>query len=473
MLKSSSPPVDATDRTARLCARVFLLAGLPCLLLLALVTGPMGVPDEGAHFLRAVAIAEGGVLPLVRRDAPPGLIEPRSAGGMVDAGAEALQRNVPFDSLHDARYKLTRADMATLAAIPATGTAIYARHSNTAIYPPLLYAVPAVVIAVADAVGAAPLAWLYAARLVNALLAGLLLWWAIGRARDAAPFLLVGATLPVMLFQGASVSADALLLPLVAVFASILVRLSARIATSRRENGMAAIATAVVAIGKVAYLPLAVLPPLAARLADGRWSPRARTLLAAAVAALVLWLGWAAIVQGKVFSIRPDVLVDPTAQLRGMLAEPIDSARFVGYTMIRSAWYYLRRSVGMQLGWGEIEFPTAFTMAALAMLFLSAIPTASRDRRSIPLLGAALVAALVSYVAVFALIYMQFNAVGAPEIVGVQGRYLTPLLLVLLALTPRLPVGRRMAIGVGVIAGWSVLSAVTTLWTVYARYWVA
>jgi uncharacterized membrane protein len=469
---------QAVDRRAALCARIYLLAAVPIMLALAFLIGPFGTNDEREHFLRAVSIAGGSVVPTASYDPTSKRIEKRVAGAKIDSGVISVADEVPRSkqqrhSWLDPDYRLSRADLAARLAFRHTGNMLFAEHNNTALYPPFLYLGPIVGVWLSSLFDLPVLAWMYMGRLANVILASTLIWGGIRRSRESAPLFLVIGTLPIVLFQSATVSADALLLPIAVMFAAILSRWADRAEISRSDIILLSVATLVIAVGKVAYLPLAALPPAISFIVDRRWSSRQTFLLLWSLFAVLLWASWAYIVRDKVFSMMDHVIVNPGAQIRQMLDFPARNIKTFAHEMRTQISKLLLSSTGAHLGYQTVKLPKFFGGISLMMLLLAALASVHRGRRPVAVVLVAVGAAIGCYLAIYLLLYLQFNAVGSTSIAGAQGRYLTPLMVVVLALLPGLEIRAAWSDRLlAVLIGWSGLSCLLTVWAVLNRYWL-
>jgi uncharacterized membrane protein len=451
----------------RLAQMLFLWIGAPTALLLCFLIGPFEAADEAAHFLRSVAISEGHFVPEVSpADAPK-----KAAGASVSTNASVLTRD--FEKIRNTpEHRYSLAEIEREDALRATSPVRFAAHSNTAIYPPFLYIASSLAAFFARLAGFPLLWWLYLGRLANAVVAILIIRASLGRSGDASLFLFASALLPITLFQVATLSADALLFPLLIAFAAMTLAIERGEETSRSEVVLLGATTLFLCAGKVAYLPFAVLPPLAARLADRRWSERASILFAAAFLATGTWIAWALVVDGKVFSIRPNIEIDPKAQLQLLASHPLASARFFLHQMVTLSPKLVIGAVGTRLGWGELHLPSWLIYPLPFLLIAAAIPAESPGRRIRAMTVASVATAIACYCAIFLLIYLQYNAVGAAQIGGVQGRYFTPVALLILSQTPKMRTApQHMAKIWACAAALATLTSIVTLLLVVRQYW--
>ena len=360
--------IRALDLTrARTCIYALLLIGGPALAGLVTWDGPFQTPDEAANFDRSVQLSEGRFMP---RLGPAG----DAAGDTLDLTVQRLGQfyTARFYDRYIEPFGEARVDFAEAWTTPLAGAATFSEFSNTVIYFPLAHAIPAAVTAGLRAAGAPPLAWNYAARAANAGVAIGLYCLSIMIMPDAALFILVFALLPRTLFATASLSPDALLLPVSAVFGSLLGRLArAGQLPTKLYAGLAG-CTIVIGVFKIAYVPLVVLPTLVELLAKRRVSAPAILLAASALLAVGIWAAWMAAIKPYVFTIRHDVPVDVYGQLRHLMREPLRSFTIVEHTIALSGRDYLKEMVGGNLGSTLAKVPRPVSVVAWVMLVAAA-----------------------------------------------------------------------------------------------------
>ena len=189
-------------------AKLFILYGLLAVALLALNMPPYQNVDEVSHFLRADAVSRGGLIGI---PVPQG-----GGGGVVDDGIGQSARLYEYLKFRPDQ-KVTRA-VAEPAKLFRSGNAeVLNGFANTAIYPPVLYAPAAAGIWMGNLLGLPVVQTLLLARLSTGVIAVALAAAAIIIAGPSAPFLFAVLTLPMSLALMASVSQDALILPLSAI----------------------------------------------------------------------------------------------------------------------------------------------------------------------------------------------------------------------------------------------------------------
>lgn len=447
--------------------RVYCWIVAPATILLVVLIGPLEGSDEHTHLFRIDAISNGSVIPAISR-MPSG--EP-AAGGQVDVRLRdwATQMTPSYGDTVE-----RRSATAVLATFNrrADGETTFTPHSNTAIYPPLLYLQSTAALAIARALDVPVAVWLYVARLSNAVAAVFIIALAMRRMPSFRPMLLTVAALPIVMYLSATASADAVLMPVTVVFTALVARLSVGELSGRGGLLALACATFFLCVGKVAYLPLSLLPPLAARAADRRWSRRAIGMAVASATAIAAWAAWAWIVHDKIFTIRPDHPIDPAGQLRWILANPGQTALVFLRTLATNARFLASTAMGSHLGNLNLRlFHPLIYLALLTFAFtavVNVVPTAARPRWMTAFVFSLLAA--ISVVIVL-LLYLQFNVVGHREVEGLQGRYFLPLLVVGAVFWPFKTGPRAQALIERLASCFAIASVLTTLWTVARAYW--
>ena len=452
---------------ARTAIALLLLVSAPTLLALACLIGPFQTYDEAAHFYRSVQLSEGRVMPRVS----PGH---DAAGDNLDA---ALQRlgGYYYERSYTrwtSSFGADRQDFADAWAEPLAGRDEFTKFSNTAIYFPFAHLAPAAAIAVLRRFGAPPLAWMYGGRLTNAVLAMLGYCLAIAVYPPMAMFVFVIALLPRTLFATASMSPDALLVAVSVLFGALVGRLAHAWRMTGGHYALLMGATMFIGLNKIAYIPMAAIPFVAELATRRRFSRAAAALGGTAVLTVVVWAGWMVLIKDAVFPIRHDVPIDVYGQLRGLLQDPVRAAGLMKNTFATSGLGYVNAMVGGDLGSSETSVPKF--VAGLTWAFLVAAALLGPVRlaaRWVPLGATAFIALGVS-LSIFLLLYMQYTALGARVIDGVQGRYFLPLLAVLAALLPRF---RMQTAQIRLFSAaaflWLSLTSAETVWSVYKRYW--
>lgn len=409
-----------------------------------LLVPPFGGFDETVHFLRAWQVSDGGVF-ATEVDASAGRAGDHDVGGDVPA------------SLLDDMGTLLRAGVfdegaagdvfAHLDDRAPRGERVFEGFPSSAVYSPVPYLPSAAAIAVGRALRLSTLALLLAARLASLVVFVALVSRAIRRLPARRRTLAAVAIAPVALFQAATVTADTLTLALTVLVVADALHLAALPPGGVRPGLLVetAVASVALALAKQPYVAAVAL------LAVGAWRHRGRVAAALAgvgAAAVALAVGWNAWARDRyvapTFPGEPEGGyayrgVDADAQLRFVREHPLDFVAAIGRTLGR--WgTEIGRDLFAQVQAGRWRAP--WPVAVLAAVAVVAVATVDRDAaredadRAPPatppaarLLAAAL--ALLTTLAAFLLAYVGWNEVGAPRIDAFQGRYLLPVLALL------------------------------------------
>lgn len=434
----------------RWLAWLFPLYALPLAIALALITPPFQNPDEENHLLRAVEIA-GGELVGRRFDA-------QGSGGKVDPAVNEADAELGLIAGNQtARLKpgvLERADR-----VKWSGQRVDEVFYNTVLWSPVLYLPQAAAVRVGQALDWSVTDTLRLVRIVNAVLcvaigtAGLLLWPA-GRA-----LLFTALCFPMALSMYASAAHDGLMITGSVLALALLTRASkAAILGGSLLHG-------VIAIGRPAYAPIALLALLRRPASPVRW-------LGVGVAALCLAVWMPFLIAVRVELAHDGLVVDAGLQLAHLIAHPGVIPVIAFETLRAHLIDYGVMYIGV-LGSLDTVLPRPYHYVARAILLLAlateAIGPGSASRRDRVLL---LIVLLAASGAIFASQYLSWTAVDALVIDGVQGRYFLPLTpaaaLMIAGLARRRP--RLRAAALIAIALFPLLTAAVVPGAVIARY---
>lgn len=442
--------------------RLFILFGGIWGLLLIVLIPPLGAGNETYNFTRAATVATGayaiaptplpaGVVALVDqawRDFPPGSRAPfgYSSTHWTASAAVSLRRDRP----------------------------VATQPNPIAVLHPFAYAAQAPALTLGMAWDLRPLTLLYLGRLAG-LLAGLALTWAairmipFGKAALAAT-----ALLPTIVFGRATLDADQVTNGLAFLFIALVLRFAtdARPMSRSRTAALALVALAL-APAKSAYLllPLFALAIPAACFVGNRWRWTAMAVIIVPGALLsVAWMLSLADgpLAGTSYVTWAGTAV-PEMQQRLILGDPLRFVEVLGRTLFTTAVVPTALIELIGVFGPPIALP-AFAFPILLVIWLMSLWERDVDLPSAAK-GIAAALFLLSTTIVLTLLYLQWNPPGAPIIQGFQGRYLFPVLPLLLCFLPRRPKphshhGPELAVlAMGLIAG------PLTLWTTWHAYW--
>ena len=404
---------------------VFLAIALVWGIAQVFIVPPLQVPDEGDHWFRASAIADGqftadaeGMLTL------PGGFEPLVVlyTGIV---SDAQPLPVSLDgqagfSGYEALFNGPRVDSVE----PLAPVKVVSRVRN---YSPLGYLPQAAGIGIGRLLGAQPLTCFYLARLANLLVAVALLFAAIRLAPFGKHLFAFVALLPMTMFELASVSCDALTIAGALLFIALALKASTR-ATLRTVDLVLLVSAATVLLNvKPGYWALVVLVLLVRpEQLGGRW--RYWTM---AVGCGIAVLALAAIV---LVSTSSETLVamgrSPFDQVLSVAEHPLDFLGLVLASTTHDGLRWALEGIGV-LGWALIPMSPALYLAIVlgGFGFLARVHDGLNPPRRERLLLA--LAGLLVFLTI-ALLLDGYDIRTTVGLLLIQGRYLGPVVLPIL-----------------------------------------
>ena len=453
-----------SSRTERQLPLIFLaLASIGGLLAIAL-NPPLRGPDEPAHFLRALGIAQGEFVPrtLDVRGRRGIYLSPELSHGF--NLFNAIREAKPTSSIYAdafARY-FAHADSE-----PEGGPPIFVPYEGSESYSPVPYLAYVPAALVSKSLGLKFVATLYVMRLAGLFATALLGAYAIGVAPHLKWIFFCTAMLPTAIYQRAVISADGAALSLALVVTALCIRgIHQSGGVWRRSGWMTACA-----LTKLPQIALAVLEPMTERGKNGSTWARAALVM---LPGFVLFLAWILLSAADVGAWRvsessglPAHEFDPIWKLTYLLHHPLAfaamSIRSLDYTP--ELW---RQLIGV-FGWLDVPMRAwAYPVISLllAPCFVGALGLAGAARARVAVL--ALAAALAYCCAVFIIFFVTLTPTTADRIHGLQGRYflvVLPLLAIALsAMLNRHGPGRLAAVAALVSAVLSIGAMTEALW---------
>jgi uncharacterized membrane protein len=222
---------------------------------------------------------------------------------------------------------------------------------------------------------------------------------------------------------------------------------------------MVALLVGCLGAAKLPYLPLGLLPALAA------W--RSGSGIARAVALVLLsfsvGLGW------LVLAARP--VIAPTSaglQMHFLLSHPFAILPITLATLRLHSIRLLQEFIGV-LGWLDIPLPRLFYACSLLLFCLLLAMEGVRQYGRVAAMMALILLACCA--AVFGALYLDWTPVGGHTVKGLQGRYFIPLALFAVPLLARR--NRYPLFVLPVLGGWALTGVLVVIMAVRAHYIVS
>lgn len=414
----------------------FVLISMLFGLVFAFITPSFWGHDEISHFGRAYQVDHGHFL-------PERIADPRGVayGGQVPATVHALTEhainnyhNVPPDPQ---RRVDDPATYTRLEAQPLSSPLVTQWFTNTAAYSPIPYLPSVIGLRVAEIAGGSVGLAVDLMRIANLLCYTAIIWlalWSLRTTRFGWVVFTVGL-LPNTVFQAGNITADTVTNALAILFTSLFVKATFLRTPLRRWETIALVASAVLLpVTKPTYVILCMLllfvPPV--RLAAGRFGRMfVVSATALSVATFGAWTAVSAKTSDGMGLMRPAeewYSVIPAQQVHFVLTDFPHFLRSVFRTFVYRDLWYFEQFFG-QFGFSGIVVPgVAIVCAGLALLLAGGI--SERLHAAGIELWAAAVLLVVSVLAIFGTLYLEYSPVGYYVIDGVQGRYFVPLAVV-------------------------------------------
>jgi uncharacterized membrane protein len=408
---------------ARLPLIFFSLATLGGLLAIAL-NPPLRGPDEPAHFLRALGIAQGELVPrTVDARGRRGLYLPRDfheGFALFNAVRETKPgRSIYMDAF--SRY------FAQAAVEPSSGFTVFVPYEGAESYSPVPYLayVPAALLS--RVLGFKFLGTLYAMRLAGLFATAALAAYAIAVAPSLKWMLFATAMLPTAIYQRSVVSADGAALSLAFLVIALCLRVVEQRGGATERMGWI-VACALTKPPQIAFGLLELMRD--AGRSRIQWMQAAVVVLPA----IVLSAGWIVLSSGDVGAWRisegsglPAHEFDFWWKLAYLLQHPLGFVK-MSLTSLDYAPELWRQMIGV-FGWLDVPMrPWTYALISIlvALCLPDALAVAPTARARVA--AVALLAALAYCAAVFVIFFITLTPSTAERILGLQGRYFIALL---------------------------------------------
>ncbi len=444
--------------------KLVAVVGLICGLGFVFLTPPMGGYDEPLHFLRADQVSQGHLVASQHGKQYGGAFPAtltKDLRAILTDGIFSRDRTKVFKHFGDAAPR---------------GRKTFVEFTPSAVYSPVPYVPAALLMAVGRAFGASVLVLLYLGRIGSLLGTIGLLALAVARMPSRKWILATVALLPVTVLQASLLSADGVTIALALLVFALALALAdtPRGEVTKRRLVEIAIATIALGLAKPPYILLALL------FAIPWWRHRGavgRALVvstAAGFAAFAAWNAYASSIyvaprypSGGADRFAVFTHVDPHRQERLIEHHPWTFVQTIQHTL-SSYWQSFLHDVIAQAPLGSL--PSWVVVAGVAILLTGAVLPRVAPRALIRWRARVVIIAIavLTFVALMALAYSGWNAVGAPRISAFQGRYLIPLLPLLLVVLPArrraLPGDERGRIELLIAAASTVLLIAAGVW---------
>lgn len=385
----------------------------------AVITPPLSTPDEHNHFMRAYQIADGGFLSTKQET---------GTGGQIPVSFLQLAQSVePF----------TLEKVGLLDNIDTNEhNRAFFKFENTALYSPVAYAPQAIGIFLGRLFDA-PIVYLtYLARIFNVLAYVALMYAAIRLLPFGKWAAVVIGLLPMHVLLTGTVSADPFSMALAALVVAAVLRLRTytRVMT-RKEIVLLSVLAVAVSLAKfpfILFLALYLLIP--ARVLGGAIKRWLMLLGGIFLGALIIGGLWMTLARMESSPYGP-AEVDTAKQVAFILAHPLSFLGTLAKTYLGDfSTIFVQQyvaSIGLLQTWLPLWATYAYTIfLAFAVYPIRSMAGTLKKHERLLVAGIGLGCFLITST----IVYITWNGPGAPIINGIQVRYFTPLLILLIPL---------------------------------------
>jgi len=277
----------------------------------------------------------------------------------------------------------------------------------------------------------------YAGRIVNMIVAILLLYFAIKLMPFGKKLILIPAMIPIAIEGFTSLSPDAMTIAMSFLYIAYILNLAfgKKKKIEIKEKVTLLVMSVIIALCKIVYIPLVLLMLIIPKEKFKKETNRNKVFNICIIAgiAIIINLIWLGIASRYLSNFREG---DSKVQVLLAIQNPIRYIQTALYTINLNGNSYLMSLFGSDLGWGEfVKLYAIVPYALLAIYTFTAITDESLKNKlkNYQVVWITLVVLAVIGL-VFTSLYVQWTTVGKESIAGVQGRYFLPILPLIMLL---------------------------------------
>lgn len=411
---------------------IFVLYAIPLVFIAATLTPPFQVPDEPNHFARAEQVTRLVFVPVfiydrdtTSKDSVPGIpriFYPDKGGFAADKGIfDVWHYYEPIS--HHANVKVKPAMLDSSKSIKWNKGAANVNFVNTGIYPPIVYIMPAMGIAIGKMLDMTVIRTLYLSRLLNGLLSIMLCFLALLLGKRSGPLMFIVLLFPMTISLFGSVSQDAVLISCTFLLTGIIDNAEFGEVKNYDKWHLCCIVIlmCIIGISKPPYLVL-LFAFLFLHIDK-------KIKFAAIIIPFVIVASWLFINHAN-FNLKfadPELRINAKLQFLQVVHHPL---RFIGlfFKFDRHGLFNASVMFVGVLGWLDTWFKPDYYKVTYTILFLGIVHAVKYGKQDNSRLRLALfLAAFLTLLAVLSAQYITWTSLGNNELCGMQGRYLLPI----------------------------------------------
>ncbi|MBQ8131394.1 MAG: DUF2142 domain-containing protein [Bacilli bacterium] len=370
---------------------------------------PGQLPDEQQDYERSLEISEFGLITPMHQ---------KTAGRKFSKNIDKVYKSYTYSELlKNSNLKLE-------------GKKKFYPYANKSLYNFVCYIPQAIGIGLTHLIGLPILSQIYFGKICNYALFVLLVYLSIKLIPTKKFLIFFTALLPITIQEGASLSPDSMTIATSIALISFILwsRNTDKVFTKKHYISLASLAIAL-SLCKIVYLPLCFLMFLIPKERFGNLNKKKIYCIILSVIVIILNLVWLKFTSKYLTAFHGRS--NSTEQLQYILSNPIRYILILFTTIDVYLWSYLEQMVGHSLG--RFVVGTSYVMSILAVYFLvNLTKEKNKEEKDFFNIWEKIftgVMILGTIGLTFTSLYLQWTAVGAYAVDGIQGRYFIPLIL--------------------------------------------
>ncbi len=424
---------DPNEKKSRLAGLFFKLAIIFGLIFI-LIEPPFTCPDENFHFLNVCRISRGGLFASVE-DGAAGCYISKEEAEFIDGFAKYNYSDLNEEDVAEPE-RFSYHIMYKLSTLENSNDTVF-RQTDHATKNPIAYIPAAVVVAIFRLFFSkiSPYNILLIAKITNLFIYAFLGRLAIKKTGAFAQTMFLLLLLPMSIFQAASVSYDAILLPCSVLLFALATRFICTDAKIEKADiVLAGITVAGIVSVKIAYAPL-LLVLFAIPFKKFETRKKYLTCLSIMAGIGVACCILPSIINSVIMRDVPETVTELQALQNEYFSSHIWKFPIIVInTLFARGGFYLKSFFGV-LGWLDTAFPIPFTVLLVMVFAFSAVVDICSSKCKVSLLARLLSigGVAVFFVGTVYAMYLTWNPVlgiiGGNIAEGIQGRYFIPVIL--------------------------------------------
>lgn len=307
--------------------------------------------------------------------------------------------------------------------------------ATTSIYNPIQYIGTLPGLLLAKLITKAPIIFMYLGRLSNIIISMILLYNAIKMMPFGKKILLLASIIPIAIEGFSTLSSDGFTIAICYFFIAYILNLAFNKEIkilSKKHKIFIGVVSCIVACCKIVYFPLVLLILIIPKEKYGGLKEKVKEDILVIFLTLLINITW--LTFG--FSILNSRSGESGMQMViEALKNPIKFGQMILYTINNNMDKYLLSAFGNQLEWGEEIFGVPFVIGFIALtMFITLTDESIKNKLSNKQKIVLGIVIIMIIGLIFCSLYVQWTQIESPEIQGIQGRYLIPIMPILLLL---------------------------------------